>query len=69
MSETLPRLEISNHGTSSDSCEYEDTGEGQNGAGPFTKESTERDGRLWRKKMSLEKRVEERMRSRANSEQ
>ena len=40
----------------------------KNGAGPFIKESTEGDDRLWRKKVSLEKRVEERMRrSRAKS--
>ena len=38
------------------------TREGQNVAGPFIKESTEGDGRLWRKKVSLEKRVKERMR-------
>src|SRR6267154_2518900 len=39
----------------------------KNGAGPFIKESTEGEGRIWRKKVSLEKRVEERMRSRAKS--
>ena len=48
--------------TSSNSYKYIDTGGGQDGAGPFIKESTKGDGRLWWKKMSLEKRVKERTR-------
>src|SRR6267154_2162206 len=68
VSETPPRPGTSNNSTSSSGCKYKDTGEGQNGAGPIIKESMEGDGRLLRKKMSLEKRVEKRIRrSRAKS--
>ena len=68
MSRTPPCPRTSNHSTSSSSCKFKDTGGGQDGTRPFIKESTEGDGRLWRKKMSLERRVKERMRrSRAKS--
>src|SRR6267154_1439641 len=62
VSGTPPCPRPSNHSTSSNSYKYIDTGGDQDGAGPFIKESTKGDGRLWRKKMSLEKRVKERMR-------
>ena len=65
--EDAPCLWTSNHSTSSSSCKFKDTGGGQDGVRPFIKESTEGDSRLWRKKMSLERRVKERMRSRATS--
>src|SRR6267154_2640796 len=68
VSETPPRPGTSSNSTSSSGCKYKDTGEGQNGAGPIIKESMEGEGRLWRKKMSLEKRVKKRIRrSRAKS--
>src|SRR6267154_4500562 len=68
VSRTPPCPRTSNHSTSSSSCKFKDTGGGQDGARQFIKESKEGDGRLWRKKMSLERRVKERMRrSRAKS--
>src|SRR6267154_1223008 len=68
VSRTPPCPRTSSHSTASSSCKFKDTGGGQDGIRPFIKESTKGDGRLWRKKMSLERRVKERMRrSRAKS--